>query len=81
MSYWHIQRTAQAKAYLDEREASDRIRGSSPQLVISREWLDDHKARARRTQFNWSPRWPVVTTAHSAQQPPGDDNGKGDEEN
>lgn len=60
----------EAKRYLAEREAADRIRPVNERLQRSRAWLDKYLApgRQRPTAFNWAPRWPI--------KPPEDDNGQ-----
>jgi hypothetical protein len=73
MSYYRAKRELEreeAKRYLAEREAADRIRPVDERLQRSRVWLDKYLApdRKRPTGVNWAPRWPV--------KPPGDDNGK-----
>lgn len=74
MSYWHVQRTASAKAYLAERDAEERIANApSPQLATWRGWLDDYRSRPRPTAFDWRPKLAVEIPVQFAQQPPGDD--------
>lgn len=60
----------EAKRYIAEREAQQRIQPVDERAQRSRVWLDKYLApdRKRPTGFNWAPRWPV--------KPPGDDNGK-----
>lgn len=64
MSYWHVKRTAEAKAYLDERDAEERARRArdTPDMTKSRGWIDKYRANPRPSKFNWAPRWPMTPT-------------------